>query len=413
VDVKIAQMFDSEILSTGKIDFNMNAAGTFQDPDLTGQVKFTDVAMSYQQFPSGISQLNGTLVFDQDRLNIKDLTGVSGGGQVRLTGSLTFQQGIYADVKLAATNVRLRYAGVSTTADANLRVQGTPKNLLLGGDVLITRFLVSPNIDLAGLASSTASPPPNPQSIGNNLRLQVHVASSPQLDFQNSFAQLAGSVDLRIRGTVEQPSMLGSINITEGTATFGGTTYQLEHGDIYFSNPVRIEPTIDLDAVTRIEQYDVTIGLHGTLSNLQPNFSSEPPLPQADVVSLLALGRTQDEQSIYSQEESDAGVNGTTDAILGSALNATVSGRIQKLFGVGSIKIDPTYQGTLGETSARITVSQNIGKSVTVMFASNVNASAQELIQAQWNINQDLSLTAVRDESDVFSLIFKVHNRYR
>jgi translocation and assembly module TamB len=50
---------------------------------------------------------------------------------------------------------------------------------------------------------------------------------------------------------------------------------------------------------------------------------------------------------------------------------------------------------------------------VTVMFASNVNASAQELIQAQWNINQDLSLTAVRDESDVFSLIFKIHNRYR
>jgi translocation and assembly module TamB len=413
VDVKVAQMFDPEILSSGKIDFNMNAGGTIGQPDLTGQVKFTDVAMSYQQFPSGISQLNGTLVFDQNRLNIKDLTGVSGGGQVKLTGALTFQQGVYTDVKLAASNVRLRYAGISTTADANLRVQGTPKNLLFGGNVLITRFLISPNIDLASLTSSTASPPPNPEAFGNNLRLDVRVASSPQLDFQNSFAQLAGSVDLRIRGTAAQPSILGSINITEGTATFGGTTYQLEHGDIYFTNPVRIEPTIDLDAVTRIEQYDVTIGLHGTVANLQPNFSSEPPLPQADVVSLLALGRTQDEQSIYSQEESDAGVNGTTDALLGSALNATVSGRIQKLFGVGSIKIDPTYQGTLGETSARITVSQNIGKSVTVMFASNVNASAQELIQAQWNINQDLSLTAVRDESDVFSLIFKIHNRYR
>jgi len=413
VDVKVAQMFDQQILSGGKVDFNVNAGGTIADPDLTGQVKFTDVALSYQDFPSGISQLNGTLVFDQNRLNIRDLSGVSGGGQVKLTGSLIYQQGIYADVKMAASNVRFRYSGISTTADANLRLQGTPTNLLFGGNVLITRFLVSPNIDLAGLAGTAAAPPPNPQAFGNDIRLDMHVTSSPQLDFQNSFAQLAGSVDLRIRGTVAQPSILGNINVTEGTATFGGTTYQLEHGDIYFTNPVRIDPTIDMDAVTRVEQYDVTIGLHGTLATLQPTFSSEPPLPQADVVSLLALGRTQDEQSIYSQEQSDAGVNGTTDALLGSALNATVSSRIQKLFGVGSIKIDPTYQGTLGETSARITVSQNIGKSVTVLFATNVNTSAEQLIQAQWNINQNLSLTAVRDESDVFSLVFKVHSRFR
>jgi translocation and assembly module TamB len=411
--VKIAQLFNSEILSSGKVDFNVNAGGTIQQPDLTGQVKFTDVAASYQEFPSGISQLNGTLAFDDNRLEVRNLVGTSGGGQVKVTGAITYQQGIYADIKMAATNVRVRYSGLSTTADANLRLQGTPKNLLFGGNVLITRFLVSPNIDLAGLTGSAASPPPNPEDFGNNLRLDVHVTSSPQLDFQNSFAQLAGSVDLHVRGTAAQPSILGSINITEGTATFSGTTYQLEHGDIYFTNPVRIEPTIDLDAVTRIEQYDVTIGLHGSVSNLQPTFSSEPPLPQADVVSLLALGRTQNEQSIYSQEQSDAGVNGTTDALLGSALNATVSSRIQKLFGVGSIKIDPTYQGTLGETSARITVSQNIGKSITAMFATNVNTSSEQLIQAQWNINQNLSLTAVRDESDVFSLVIKVHNRYR
>jgi translocation and assembly module TamB len=414
IDVKLAQLFNSEILSTGKIDFNVNAGGSIKQPDLSGQVKLTDVGVSYQEFPSGISQLNGTLVFSQNRLDFRDVTGVSGGGQVKVVGYLSYQQGIYGDIKLNATNVRFRYLGISTTADANIRLQGTQDNLLIGGNVLITRFVISPNVDFAALASAGAvAPPPNPNSFGNKLRLDVHITSSPQLDFQNSYAQLAGAVDLRIRGTVEQPSVLGNVTITEGTATFAGTTYQLEHGDVYFTNPVRIEPTIDLDAVTRVEQYDVTIGLHGTLANLQPTFRSEPPLPEADVVSLLALGRTQDEQSIYSQEQTAAGVNGTTDALLGGALNATVSSRIQKLFGVGSVKIDPTYQSALGDTSARITVSQNIGKSVTAMFATNVNTSAQQLIQAQWNLSENLSLTAVRDEANVFSLTFKIHRRYR
>ncbi len=413
VNVKLAQMFNAEILSTGKIDFSMNAGGSIKEPDLTGQVKLTNVGVSYQEFPSGISQLNGTLTFNQNRLDFKDVSGISGGGQVKLTGYVTVLQGVYGDLKLTASNVRFRYLGISTTADANIRMQGTQDNFLVGGNVLVTRFVISPNVDFAALAGSGAvAPPPNPTAFGNKIRLDVHVTSSPQLDFQNSYAQLAGAVDLRIRGSAEQPSVLGNVTITEGTATFANTTYQLEHGDIYFTNPVRIEPSIDIDAVTRVEQYDVTIGLHGTAANLQPTFRSEPPLPEADVVSLLASGRTQNEQSIYSQEQSAAGVNGTTDALLSGAVNATVSSRIQKLFGVGSVKIDPTYQGALGDTSARITVSQNIGKSVTAMFATNVNTSAQQLIQAQWNLTNTLSLTAVRDESNVFSLVFKIHQRY-
>ena len=81
----------------------------------------------------------------------------------------------------------------------------------------------------------------------------------------------------------------GSILTRPGTANFAGTTYRLQHGQIFFTNPVMIQPIIDIDATTRVEEYDVTIGLHGNLSNLTPTFRSEPPLAQADVISLLAL----------------------------------------------------------------------------------------------------------------------------
>ena len=54
--------------------------------------------------------------------------------------------------------------------------------------------------------------------------------------------------------------MLGRIQITDGSATFAGVSYELERGNIYFSNPVRIDPTIDLDATARVENYDITVG---------------------------------------------------------------------------------------------------------------------------------------------------------
>jgi translocation and assembly module TamB len=415
INAKLAQSFSTEITSTGHVDFNLTAQGALKKPDLEGTFNFNNVSLAYQQIPNGISHLNGSMVFNQDRLELRNLQGTTGGGTVTLGGFLIYQQGVYGDLTVALKNTRFRYAGLSSSADAKLRLQGTQNSMLLSGNIQITRFLVGPNVDFAALTggAGAVSPPPDPNAFGNKVRLDVHITSAPQMDFQNSFAQIAGSVNLRIRGTVAQPAVLGRINVTDGKATYNGTTYQLQHGDIYFTNPVKIEPMIDMDVTTRIEEYDVTIGLHGTSSKLTPTFRSEPPLPEADVISLLAQGRTQEEQSIYSTQQQAAGVNGTANAVLSGALNATVSSRIQKLFGVGSVKIDPTYTGSLGQSSARITVTQNIGQQVLLTYATSVNSTTQQLIQAQVNLSPTFSLTAVRDEADVFSLILKVHKRYR
>jgi translocation and assembly module TamB len=414
VNMKLAETIDPDITSSGHVDFNVNAAGTLMKPGLTGQARFTDVAIALNGLPNGISKLNGTLIFDQDRLEVQNLVGDSGGGQLKVAGFITYQQGIYGDLTATGKDIRVRYSGVSATADTTMHLQGSASNLLLSGNVQITRFIIGPNLDFAMFAGgSGASPPPNPNAPSNRVRLDIHIVSSPQLDFQNSYAQLAGSVDLRIRGTVAQPTVLGRINIVEGTANFAGTTYELQHGDIYFTNPATIDPIIDIDAATRISEYDVTVGLHGTSSHLTPTFRSEPPLPQADVISLLALGRTQAQQQIYSQGEQQANLDSTTNALLGGALSATVSSRVQKLFGVGSVKIDPTYVGNLGNSTARITVQQNIARNIQLTYATNVNTTLEQLIQAQVNLTPTVSILAVRDESQVFSLVLEFHNRLR
>jgi translocation and assembly module TamB len=414
INMKLAQTFDPDITSSGHLDFNVNASGTITQPLFSGRVHVTNAALALNDLPNGISKLNGNLVFDQNRLQVQDLVGTTGGGQLKLGGFLTYQQGIYGDFTASGKDIRVRYLGISATADTTMHLQGSQKNMLLSGNVQITRFIIGPNVDFASFTSGpSAQVPPDPGAPSSHVRLDVHIFSAPQLDFQNSYAQLAGSVDLRIRGTVAQPAILGKINITDGTANFAGTTYRLQRGEIFFTNPVMIQPIIDIDATTRVEEYDVTIGLHGNLSQLTPTFRSEPPLPPGDVISLLALGRTQEEQALYSQQEQSIGADSTTNALLGGALNAAVGSRVQKLFGGGSVKIDPTYVGSIGGSSARITVSQNISRNVQVTYATNVNATAQQLIQAQVDITQSVSILAVRDEAGVFSMVLKVHKRYR
>jgi translocation and assembly module TamB len=131
------------------------------------------------------------------------------------------------------------------------------------------------------------------------------------------------------------------------------------------------------------------------------------------VFNLLALGRTQEEAQLYQEQQVQAGTDPTTSALLGGALNATVSSRVEKLFGVGSVKIDPAFVGTLGTSSARITVQEQIGRQVKLTYATNVNSSAQQLIQVQYDLSPLASLVATRDETGVFSIVYKIRKRYR
>ncbi len=414
VSVALLHTIDNDFLSTGKVEFTVAAGGYVNNPALTGNVQFDNVNVAMDGVPNGLSNMNGTLVFNGDRLQVQNLTATTGGGTLKLGGSIRYKNGVYADLTATGNVVRVRLYGLSTTANANLKLQGGAESMLLSGNILITRFGIGPDVDFAAFGGAGGvSVPPDPNSAANKIRLDVHVLSAPQLDFQNSYAKLAGTVDLTVRGTAAVPSILGRIEINEGSATFAGTKYQLQRGEIYFTNPVRIDPTIDLDATAQVENYDITVGVHGTLTNLKPTYRSEPPLSESDVFALLALGRTQEEAQLYQEQQVQAGTDPTTSALLGGALNATVSNRVEKLFGVGSVKIDPAFVGTLGNSSARITVQQQISRQITATFATNVNETAQQLIQVQYDLNHDNSIVVTRDESGVFSVVYKLRKRYR
>jgi translocation and assembly module TamB len=413
VSVALAHTLDPDILSSGKVQFTIAAGGQMKKPSLTGKVQFVNVNAAMDGIPNGLSSMNGTLVFNEDRLQVESLTATTGGGQLKIGGFLTYKNGIYANLTATGDVVRVRLYGLSTTANTSLTLQGGPDSLLLSGNILITRFGVGPDVDFAAFSSAGGvSSPPDPTSASNKVRLDVRIASSPQLDFQNTYAKLAGNVNLTVRGTVAAPSILGRIQITDGSATFAGTKYELQRGDIYFSNPVRIDPSVDINATARVETYDVTVGLQGTMSNLKPTYRSEPPLSEADIFALLALGRTQEEAQLYQEQKVQAGVNPTTSALLGGALNATVSNRIGKLFGGGTVKIDPAFVGTLGNSTARITVQKQLSRQLSVTYATNVNSTARQLLQGQYDLTPNVSLVVARDESGIFSAVYKIHRRY-
>jgi len=292
-------------------------------------VEIRAAGLSLIDLPNGLSEINGALVFNENRLQVERLTARSGGGLLELGGFISYANGIYFNLTARSSDIRLRYPpGVSAMANANLRFVGTTANSLLSGDVTVTRFGLNPRFDFALYLARSKQPPsvPKPDSPLNNLRFDVHIVSTPELQVETSLAKVSGNVDLHLRGTAAHPVLLGKVNVIQGDVFFNNTKYHLEHGDITLTNPVRIEPVLNIEATARVREYDITLGFHGTLDKLSTTYTSDPPLPTGDIIALLALGRTE-EETVLRPRSQRTFTETASNAILGQALNATISSR--------------------------------------------------------------------------------------
>ena len=118
INTAIAHTFDPDVIAKGKVEFKIAAGGKVKDPELTGTVDFEHVDAAIDGVSNGLTNLNGQLVFSENRLEAKSLTATTGGGQLTFGGFVMYKGGVYADLSLKAQKVRYRLNGLSTTADA-------------------------------------------------------------------------------------------------------------------------------------------------------------------------------------------------------------------------------------------------------------------------------------------------------
>ena len=102
-----------------------------------------------------------------------------------------------------------------------------------------------------------------------------------------------------------------------------------------------------------------------------------------------------------------------SNTLLGGALSASVSSRVEKFFGVSRIKIDPNVTGVENIPQARLTIEQSLSRDITLTFSSNLSRSSQQIIRLEWDLSRQWSAIAVRDENGAFGVDFLFRKRFK
>jgi translocation and assembly module TamB len=424
IGLQLVQSYDPDLSGSGSISGQVNVTGSTAAPIVHGTLQVENAAISDINLPSALSDLNGTLQFSQNQVTIEKLTGRTGGGSVSFTGHAQLNgKQLSFDLSADADSVRLRYPpGVSSTATATLRWNGTSSGSLLSGDITVNKLGVTPGFDFGAYLERSISSSSLPQTdpVLNNIRLDLHVVTAPDLQMQTSVLRLRGDADLRVRGNAAKPVLLGRADVFEGEAYFSGTKYRLERGGITFGTPAASNaaasvPFIDLEATTHVRDYDITLSVTGPADRPKLNYRSEPPLPTNDIIGLLAFGQTTEESALQQTSQS-AFSQQASNAMLAAALNATLNNRTQRLFGNSRIKIDP--QGLETETSPTqsgpaVTIEQQVKDNLTLTYTTNVAQTSQQVIRAEYYVSRNVSVVAIRDQNGVVSFDVKIRRRKR
>jgi translocation and assembly module TamB len=408
VNMQLVRFLNPDIQASGNILLNAHATGAAGHPQLAGQVRLQRISLAVPDAPVGVQNLNGVLDINNDKVTISQLTGESGGGQISATGLIAYRPQLQMNVAMQAKHVRILYQDqIRVLLDSNLNLVGTTEASNLTGRVLVDTLSFTPNFDLASLAGQVESGPESMPSQGfsQNLKLNITVQTSKQLNVMSNQVSLQGSANLQVIGTAQNPVIIGRTDFTGGDIFLMNQRYQIQRGVIQFSNPNRTEPVLNVALTTTIDQYNLTLTFTGPLDKMQTSYISDPPLATTDIVSLIARGQT-------PEQAANSPSNLSATSLLAKGAASEVSGGIQKLAGLSSFSIDPTLGGNDTNPGARIALQKRVTGNLLITFASDVTDTQREIIQGEYQFSRRWSASVTRNENGGIAVDGKFHTRF-
>lgn len=400
----------------GRIDALATVRGTVTEPLISGQAAIADGRLVSAALPESLDEMEALVLFYPRQAVVDHLRGEIGGGDLRVSGAVQMTDLSYR-FDVVGRNINVRYPqDWRLRGDAELVLASTQEGRELRGVVRLDRAFYLRDVRVGPvqlLQDFLRRQPIRYADVDETLsstQLQVLVQGPEALRVRNNLANLSGSIDLTVRGSLARPVLFGSVETAAGgTLTYGGNEYRVVRGRLTFANPYRIEPYIDLVAETTIRQYDVTLDLSGSLERPVANFSSNPPLADLDVLSLLTTGQAETATLFAGAGDRQSGAAETF--LYGQAATA-VAQRVNTLFGLDKLQISPLTGASGNLSSARVTVGERLSKDVLATYSYDPTSTEVQILQVEWRVSQTLALLLTQNGDNSYAVDFRWEKQF-
>ncbi|WP_088625768.1 translocation/assembly module TamB domain-containing protein [Oceanicola sp. 22II-s10i] len=375
---------------TGTASFDLRMNGQPGLDALSGRITTAGARLALPELFLVVENLNGSVALGGGRADVV-LNGTLGGGELSVNGPVTLSAPFNSDIAVRLVNARIERKGlVSTRVNADIGLQGpiTGGARLTGTVGLSDTEMRIPSGGFGGVeaipdithvaepaASRTARSragliaEQNGGGGGSSrpiaLDLLIRTDDSIFIRGRGLDAELRG--DLRVGGTTADVRPVGQFDLVRGRLNILTKRLDLVEGRLRLQGA--FEPTIRLVARNQGTDYIVDIVVEGEASAPEVTFSSQPELPQDEVLSQLFFDRELSQLSVLQAAKLAAAV-----AELTGSGDGGVVGKIRGSFGLDDLDVSQTADGDTSIRAGKY-LSDNVYTDVEVTSKGETNLS--------------------------------------
>ncbi len=287
----------------GRVDADLKLGGTLTAPRVGGQLVLQDFSAEVPQTAMKLEATQLRIHSDGSGAMKIDGSARSGEGQLSLTGKIdparrqltvkltgdrfevarsrTLKAVISPDMQVAMDAKGMRVSGILKVPSAYIDLKGA------GGEGAVIK--ASEDVVLVDDGQATSKKAPGSQL---DLDLKIELGDDIRVNVADFSGGLKGGLRIeQTRGLA--PRGTGMIEIINGDYLVYGQQLNIQRGKILFGGGPVDNPRLEIDVARRVEAYNVLAGAHirGVAQAPQLKLYSEPPMPDASVLSYMLLGQ--------------------------------------------------------------------------------------------------------------------------
>lgn len=410
LDALLLRLLLPEWEPAGRATGVVEILGTVDEPRFEGIAEIQQASFRIPNTRTILSNVDGTALLSSNEVELEGMDFRFMQGRGRCSGTISRSDGVI-DLALNGTIENLRYTvlpDLVAQISGAWRLVGATDDLEVSGDLTVDSASLRTKDDLPTLVLRWFGGESKPPTTDGGLTLDLHIEADETIELRNPSIRLVGSASLDIGGTSNRPGIVGKLEFAEGgEVTLQTLRYEIERATLTFSDPDVIEPFIEVQARTFVQNYDITLRLTGTPDRLIPSVSSNPPLTEDEIYGLMAFG--------YRSDAATAGAMGIglASTILSQQLAQELDRRAGLALPVDQVRVDPFAETSTGDPgAARITVVKQLNPSWTVTVQSNLSGEREEVVVSRWYLAPGIFVEGSRDLDGTYGIDLKVRRQY-
>lgn len=426
LDVNVDGMLNAGAISVvtervraeGDTTLQLQAGGTVNAPDVMGTITLRDGTAVSDEPNVAAENINADIALEGNVIRLTSLTGDINGGTLEGSGTLTLGEGGIADVDLRVETKDFAYDApldLRSLTDSSLRIDKQDGDFVVSGRITIMEAGLTGdiNFDTGLLAAMTArrrldlTEERNP--FLDRTRFDINVNTATPILVDNNLARAETRARLRVVGTPYETGLLGQLTLLEGgEIRLNERRYEIDRGIITFVDDRRISPSFDLQLSTTAGNYDITIDVAGSPGETETTLTSDPALPEPDIMAMLVTGRTLDDMR---GEEFEVARDQALSYLAGR-VGSTLGRGLEQATGLSEVRIEPAVIASETDPSARLTVGQELTDDLKLVVSTNLTDSNDQIWIAQYDITRRFQTRAVRQSDATYRMDFRHDVRF-